>query len=193
LCAALVCDAATVHPLTNAQAVGYWDEAYITGEGWLRSDTNRDSRYLIPLDFTVKGSRLALSVTADIGDNSSLWVTFGNEENLEHLKLGCVNSRWVLLAGDGLRNFSDTLPTPLAGTHTYRITLEDMLYPASKVIASVDGNPTTHGVPPAPSPPAVAALNPAGWTHATVSLRNEVTLKRLAFGVEPHGTLIIVR
>ena len=115
----------------------------------------------------------------------------------EHLKLGCVNSTWTLLIGDGLRGFSDPLPTPLTGTHTYCIALEDMLYPASRVSVSVDGVDVTGGATASglavPSPSAVAALSPAGWTHATVSLRNEVTLRRLAFGFEPHGALIIVR
>ena len=187
------CHADTSQPLAEYQPIGYWDALTVTSEGYLRNDENVDSRAAIPLGFTVKGSRLALSVTADIGENSSLWITFGNAENPEHLKLGCVNSAWTLLIGDGLRNFSDPLPVPLSGTHTYRISLDDMLRPASNVSASVDGNPAAQGVPPAPSPSAVAALNPAGWTHATVSLRNEVTLRRLAFGFEPHGALIIVR
>jgi len=193
LCYAQCGNASTAQTLAEYQSIGYWDALSLTQKGYIKNNEDVDSRCIIPLGFPVAWPLLSLSATVEVGENSSAWIAFGNEGNPESLKLGLVNSQWTVLVGDSLRGFSDPLPTPLAGTHTYRIrVLADLQLGASEITVSVDGAQTTQSVPSVP-PSAWPQIDPSGWTHATISLRNEAQLNGLSMALKPRATLIIVR
>ncbi|MCL1857497.1 MAG: hypothetical protein FWF84_07675 [Kiritimatiellaeota bacterium] len=157
-----------------------------------------DSRYLFELPPLGNGTVFSVAAEVTLSPSNSVVIALGDEINPECLTLRCVRGQWTALVGDQLLGFSDPLPPPVIGTHSYKIhlsidTSKGRFTPA--VTVSVDGGnpvPANHLAPPPSAWRDVA--HPDTWTQATVSLTGAGSgVKSLLVKMAPPPTLIIIR
>ena len=190
----IICAAASL-PLTSLEPVGYFDDAEWVSYGGGDLFQNRehtDSRYAMEFSPKIEGPVLSLSAEAVLGPSNSVVIALGDNIDPEGMTLRCVRGTWSVYVGGQIRGFSDPLPAPITGTHTYKFHLS-VDTSKGRFTSAVSVGSMACPLPP-PSAWTDAGVHPANWTLATVSLRGRgAGLKSLRCEMTPPATLIIVR
>jgi len=180
------------------ESAGHFDTAVLTN-GVFRNPEDTDARYVAELYSSTEGSMCTITVDVEIAPSNSVWVSLGNAQNPDFLRIGNEDGRWVVLAGSQIRPFGATPPPLPSVTRTHRLAIVTDTAPGrltSTVHISVDGSrqSTASHLAPAPSVWLDAGQSPALLTHATVSLRGKgAGLRSLGYSLHVSPTLIILR
>jgi len=188
---------ATGVDLSAREPIDYFDSAELISNGngtVLQNLHHDDSRYVVPLSFEVSGHILVVTAEVIISASNSVWISLGDEIDPEGgLRIGCVRGKWIILAGDQIRGFSDPLPAPVAGTDTYTLRLvTDTSKNSFPSTVTVSPNSAGYSAPP---PSAwLSATPPETWTQATLSLRGAgAGIRSLKCDMVSPPTIIIIR
>jgi len=158
-----------------------------------------DAVYVAPLDMGTGGSILRIAVEFGLSPSNAACVAFGPPHDPRFLRIVNEDGRFSLLMGGEVRPFDTPLPPPLTVTRTYKLTLA-MDMTANRFAATVkvyeDGAliPNSQSlIPNFPPPPSAWTEHPATWTHATLHLRGQATLKSLRCTLDFPASIIILR
>ena len=183
--------------VSTRQPIDFFDSATMVGDV-LKNLQHDDSRYLIPLPSKISGNILTLVAEVVLSQSNSVVIALGDVTDPEALTLRCTRGVWAIFIGNQLRGFTDPLPAPIVGTHTYKIRLVTDTSKnrfTSTLTTFQDGVQVANTISvPSPSAWLNSGTHPANWTQATLSLRGRDSgLKFLRCDMTPPPTLIIIR